>query len=182
MAAARRTAEAVWKTGDKPYAQSKARRYTSIAMFPCCCFPCILWSTLWRCCACPCMCIFKGCSYACADNGCTRCTDATIGAYCDEVDKAAAAPDMPDIKGAPRTELAGLVDLIDYLSSCMASRADADTKKKYLLVDHVIGPMMSEHRGRVTAWNANTVLDGLRGAVSAILSAAPPDAGQAVSG
>lgn len=49
------------------------------------CFPCLLWSTIWRLIACPCVCLCKGGIYACSDNGCTTMTDKCIGDTIDEV-------------------------------------------------------------------------------------------------
>lgn len=78
--------DAFHKTGEVPYKYSKAKR---VASYSCCgfitCLPCILWSTVMRIIACPCMCMAKGPGFICSNNGCTDPTDKCISTYYNEV-------------------------------------------------------------------------------------------------
>lgn len=66
--------------GAVPRTLSTPKRWCHAACCVVCCSPCCVWSTVWRLLLCPCMCAFKGCGYACSNNGCTTCTDKMIEA------------------------------------------------------------------------------------------------------
>lgn len=51
---------------------------------PVICAPCCIWSTMWRIMCCPFMCLVKGPSFVCSDNGCTFLTDACMARYIED--------------------------------------------------------------------------------------------------
>lgn len=79
------------------------KRAGAKCMTPIGCMPCFLWSFFWRVVACPCMCMWKGAGFACADNGCTRMTDKCFAASWTAYDEFYMLPKMPE--GVPKETL-----------------------------------------------------------------------------
>lgn len=66
------------KTKKIPKKYKPLKRYAYCGQMIICCGPCCLWSTIWRCVACPFMCCCKGPGFMCSNNGCTTITDKCI--------------------------------------------------------------------------------------------------------
>ena len=75
---------------------SKKQKCCLKSACPVVCFPCIVWSTIWRCLPCPIMCYFRGAKFMCSNNGCTWTTDNCIKHYFESI----------DVQNKPRLEYA----------------------------------------------------------------------------
>ncbi len=54
---------------------------------PVICLPCIVWSAMWRCVACPFQCLFYGPHMCISNNGCTDPTDQCVKSSCSVFDQ-----------------------------------------------------------------------------------------------
>ena len=72
---------------------SKSQRCAYKAAMPVVCFPCIVWSTLWRLVLCPFACLFAGPQHAIGGNHCTDPSDDVLCIYMDSLD-AKAPPNL----------------------------------------------------------------------------------------
>jgi len=132
-------AETLWKGwkkyGDVPYVKGRVKRNIDCACIPVCCFPCILWSCIWRVVACPCMCMCKGAGYMCGGNGCTDCSDLCIGTMCNEVNKKMQMPAMPAMTEFDPKEKARVISLFSEMVLYLEKSGAKFGAPHYLLVD-----------------------------------------------
>lgn len=108
------------ETGEVPYANNAPIRYYEHFTLFICCAPCIAWSCLWRVIACPYMCMCKGASFMCSDNGCTSLTDQCVEASCTNVSKRMKLPGMPHLVTFSDSEKAALIVILTEMSDSLS--------------------------------------------------------------
>lgn len=104
-------------TGEPPARGSPLTRTVNYACTPVFCFPCIVWSTLWRLLCCPIQCCSKGPGFILSNNGCTDGSDKCIGMYIDEVSKSLSLGPTPRGGIDPRlhARVAAALDTVEHI-------------------------------------------------------------------
>ena len=135
-----RITDSIMSSDEPPYVKSVAERASLLTCMPFLCAPCCLWSTCWRCVACPFMCACKGVGFVCSNNGCTNITDAVIGDY---YNKANEREFLPYFK--PGDYTSELLDAITVVESHFQGVASYTNRHRALTANVILPMCCPEH-------------------------------------
>ena len=136
--------KSIEETGSPLLTNSPLVRAITYSFMPLCCGTCILWSTLWRCLASPCMCFIHGPTAVCSNNGCTSLSDHAISSCVNNIQLPIVLPEMPCISDTKLSseDLLNLLKAIQKLEDHFTTD-DAYKTMHYKLCEHVVCKMQS---------------------------------------
>ena len=123
-----------------------ARIFFSVVEFPICCSLCIVWSTTWRCLACPYQCLCYGPSAMCSDNGCTQCSDICLSESCKGINKEVPKPaiDGKDVNVPSEEDKSMVKEAFIHLQQVLEQTNNTNV---YHIIDYAHSDVCKVYRG-----------------------------------
>lgn len=125
-----------------PFRHKAFARCVASSCMPVACAPCVIWSAIGRCLACPFQCVFRGVPNICNSNAITACTDSAVNSYnamtTEHAKLAALASHM--ISDASSEDLQRFSQVIDRIERVF--KATPDIRTRYALTEAFINPIM----------------------------------------